>query len=501
MPDFASLKEAFNKAFNKMFYREAIVFLRDGNLWVMDSDGKNDKQLTKEGVGSFSVSMDGKRIVYEEKGNCYISSLGGTKKLVETNDCYSPVISPDGNMVAFFRTEEKLSDIEAQQMSDPDYYILSVGGTKKSGLYIFDLKTSQHRKIVGELPFNLLPKDLPKDFNGKNITQFWKDGSLLWSQDGKKLYFERNFFAYRWGDSYILNLETGDIEYLIYHEKHHDGVYTWAGENIVGSYDHYPYIMNIKNKKDVRENLEKFYHGSPFSYLDIYGEKVLFFTSDYLNGLLFVYDVKTSKYHSIVNNINGDIRASFSPDGKWIAYTPQDGLWVIDIDGNNKKQLTTGLPVSNKPLCEVRNLSWNMSGERVLLTVHFIDDYDYRKRIGKSNIWLVNSDGSNLNKIAENAQYTYPVNYNSPKWTSMPRITFISPNTAKIIILVAIALTGLLFLFGMVLISRKAVKAVVTIIPKSTPVAKTKGIFCTQCGTQNPESASFCKKCGQRLKE
>ncbi|MDI6744903.1 MAG: zinc ribbon domain-containing protein [Thermodesulfovibrionales bacterium] len=67
-------------------------------------------------------------------------------------------------------------------------------------------------------------------------------------------------------------------------------------------------------------------------------------------------------------------------------------------------------------------------------------------------------------------------------------------------ILGAIALTGILLLFGMVLITRKAVKVTISKIPKSTPAPKTKGIFCPQCGKENSANANFCTGCGQRMK-
>lgn len=149
MPDFASLKESFNKTFNSLFYREAIVFLRDGNLWVMDSDGKNQKQLTKEWVGSWSISRDGKIVFdrfnsfeYEEVKRLndpnlyYISSVkkGKIEKLTTDNISSNPAISPDGNKVAFVKVDEKFSAAEAQELVSQGYNPTYVkeGATKKT---------------------------------------------------------------------------------------------------------------------------------------------------------------------------------------------------------------------------------------------------------------------------------------------------------------------------------------------------------------------------------
>src|ERR1041384_7059948 len=49
-----------------------IVFVRDGNLWLMDGDGTHQKQLTQSGFASRPVwSPDGKRIAFirEEPGD------------------------------------------------------------------------------------------------------------------------------------------------------------------------------------------------------------------------------------------------------------------------------------------------------------------------------------------------------------------------------------------------------------------------------------------------
>jgi hypothetical protein len=78
--------------------------------------------------------------------------------------------------------------------------------------------------------------------------------------------------------------------------------------------------------------------------------------------------------------------------------------------------------------------------------------------------------------------------------TATPRIAFISAGAAKIIILSIMAMTGILLIFGIVLMTRKAIKAVV---PKRKTVSK--GIFCTQCGKENSPAASFCVNCGQKL--
>lgn len=159
MPDFASLKEAFNKAFNKMFYREAIVFFRDDNIWVMDSDGKNQRQLTEEAVSYVSISGDGMNIVYaiwndnNKKGNCYylrLSNFKTTKLTDDADNCLSAEVSPDGEKVALVKIDERFSNTEAQELVSKGYnpYYVKEGSPKKTGVYIFDFKTGEQKKLL-----------------------------------------------------------------------------------------------------------------------------------------------------------------------------------------------------------------------------------------------------------------------------------------------------------------------------------------------------------------
>ena len=77
-----------------------------------------------------------------------------------------------------------------------------------------------------------------------------------------------------------------------------------------------------------------------------------------------------------------------------------------------------------------------------------------------------------------------------------PRVNFISPSLAKIIILVITAFIGISLLFGMALITRKAVKAITPKIPKlHRKESNPRSIFCSQCGKENPTTAKFCTGC------
>lgn len=437
MPDFASLKESFNKVFNSILYREEIVFLRDGNLWVMDGDGKNQKQLTNEmpegdeGViintfGNFAVSTEGKIVYdrirqYSDEGNIYLISLkdGSAKKITDSDDTYSPSFSPEGDKIAVAKIKK-----------DDNQFLLT-NMTQGSGIWIIDLKTGQQTKLIDILPQSFMPRE--------NIRN-WSDAHISWLRNGKYLSFQRIFW-------FSEPPFSKSITYLVSAE---DGHVIWNGEDmsVIDSRGkmvllrHYPdsylYLLNIETKKMVQLST-----GNDAVFLPT-SKKIIFF----------------------VENRNRDSN-NFSSN-----------IYITDLNNREILRITEGFaPTLNSAGSEITFLK--KAGDK------------------QTGIWQCGINGSNLRQLAVFDRVS------SPKWTSIPKITFISPSTAKVIIFVTIALTGILLLAGMALIARKAVKAVIPKIPKiskSKPALKTKGIFCTQCGKENSATASFCTTCGQKMK-
>lgn len=486
MADFVSLKESFNRIFNSVFYREAIVFERDKNLWVMDSNGKNQKQLTKDKVESWSVSKDGRKIAYEGKNNCYVISLGNAaKKLTDINDCFLPEISPDGNKVAFRKVDEKFSATEAQQKvsergDNPEY--LKEGATKKTGIHLFNFKTGQQKRIVGELPPQLSSSDM------RNASE-WSDYSLFWSEDGEKLHFTRDFIPYAekggYRDAYLINVNNNEIEYI----GPQGHLLNWSSGKIIYTEEGYSYIYDIAGKAQT-QSLKEFYRYPTFECLDWYGSKVLFSASDYSKGVILIFDTKTDSYKIFDRDMPYGITGNFSSDGKKIVYGYRGNLWTIEPDRNSKNKIASNLPLSGEKTWFLNTLLWTLDGKKILIGL-----LEVKSPTNETNsIWIIDSDGSNLNKIASNSL--------SPKWTLIPKITFISPSLTKTIILVIMALTSILLLFGIALITRKALKAVTPSLKRrgETVSKGTKDFFCSQCGKENSPEASFCTNCGQRLR-
>jgi len=78
---------------------------------------------------------------------------------------------------------------------------------------------------------------------------------------------------------------------------------------------------------------------------------------------------------------------AWSKDGKKVAYSSDRSgnldIWVMDDDGNNKRQLTTNPGTDERP-------AWSPDGKKIV----FVSD-----RIGSINLWIMDSDGTNQKQL------------------------------------------------------------------------------------------------------
>jgi len=445
MPNFASLKESFNKVFYSPFYREAIIFLRDRNLWVMDSDGKNQRQLTKEGVGHWSVSRDGK-IVFDRFDpshrdkkltdlNIYyvvLPKIEESTKLTNDDKNMMPEISPDGTKVIF----------QKFRLGGKDYY------GEGEGIWLINLASGKQEEVVS---FVAIPdeirrkeKELIARVSGRLGTgefiddkRWVRERNLMWSPDAKKVAFSRSY-------------SNAIVTYIVNLDDHHV---------MAPPYEAQPYAKDICSTKILLSKLEDTYDTN-----------------------LWLYDFETRKGRFLSKHVIDDA-VKFSSDCKKIAFAVRgsknaDGLWIADSMGKGRRQISSFEPTG---------MAWHGGNRRIIFTT-FSERYDLRlrKNVPQTEIWVVNDDGSEEKKIADSGS--------SAKWTLIPRISFVSLGMVRIIILTVLALSGIFLFFCMAVITRKVVRA---IIPKGKVISK--GIFCGQCGKENSPSASFCTNCGQRL--
>jgi serine/threonine protein kinase/Tol biopolymer transport system component len=165
------------------------------NIWIMDADGKNQKQLTEEGYNSEPVvTADGRYIVYtsipESTPHIWRMNIDGSNKrqLTDREDYY-PSYSPDGRWVFYTRFTADKQAIwkvpfdggEAVQVTDylSSRPVVSPDGKQMVIIY-FDEQLK--RRLYGIIP---IEGGKPvKTFDLLNVTR-----AVVWTPDGRSLLY------------------------------------------------------------------------------------------------------------------------------------------------------------------------------------------------------------------------------------------------------------------------------------------------------------------------
>ncbi len=159
------------------------------NIWRINLDGSDLKQITFDGGNTPSVSPDGKWIFYQRKNHIWKISIEGESPEEMTNKPSRGIeVSPDGKMFACFYRPTKNEKLKLavfpidggeplylfDSAADLQYEKLRWTPDGQSLVYAFYNSTAWKQKLSGGAPEQFL------EFPGENINAF------AWSPDGKQ---------------------------------------------------------------------------------------------------------------------------------------------------------------------------------------------------------------------------------------------------------------------------------------------------------------------------
>lgn len=253
------------------------------NLYVVNSDGTGEKQLTSVGIDVWAAfpswSPDGTKIAFASyrtgQAQIYIMNSDGSNQTLLTN-AKNPY---DGDTLSF--TYSNWSPDGSKILSDNGWAV-SGPVNDEGGVYVFSTNTGGYTQL----------------------THNTDDKNAVWSPDGSKIAFFRtdSNAPDSSGDIYVMNSDGSGLTKL----TEGDNNPTWSPD----------------------------------------GSKIAFTSSKGGNGTQ-LYSISTdgSEEINLVNSLNDagtSLTPSWSPDGKKLVFEYESEIYFVNSDGSGLKKVTTG---------------------------------------------------------------------------------------------------------------------------------------------------------------
>jgi Tol biopolymer transport system component len=200
---FPSVTASGNRIVFAKVNRASSVF----NIWVTDPDGKNSRQITAGAPSKWwaEISSDGKWLTYYSRDGAWKMPLNGGNPVILRVGANPPVISPDGRWVAF----------ETQDIKNDQIEIVALDGNAQPRFLPFinepqvpeiaDIGpvirwTADGRNITYVRTLNGVSNLWAQPIDGTSAKQLTHFDSMIicdhdWSRDGKYLVIARGNFS------------------------------------------------------------------------------------------------------------------------------------------------------------------------------------------------------------------------------------------------------------------------------------------------------------------
>lgn len=331
-----------------------ILFTSDAgggdNIWVMDADGKNAKQVTKENfrlLNNGAWMPDGQYIVARKHFTStrslgageiwlyHVSGGGGlqlTKRKNDQQDVNEPIVSPDGRYIYF--SEDMYPGGFFQYNKDPNNQIFIIRR--------FDRQKGIVENITGGAGGAVRPQ---------------------LSNDGKTLAFIRRVRTR--SVLFLRNLETGE-EWPVYDKLSKDQQEAWTTFGSYTGFDFTPddkHIIIWSQGKIQKIDLSKSNEGVDIPFSVEVKQKIA-------DVVRFQQDINPDRF-----NVNVIRHLKTSPDEKWIIFNALGYLWKRPIPNGTSVRLTSGKDYEFEPAFSADGktlvyTTWNDSASGALYTLN-----------------------------------------------------------------------------------------------------------------------------------
>ncbi|WP_339652334.1 amidohydrolase family protein [uncultured Salegentibacter sp.] len=387
------------------------------NIWIMDADGENASQLTKENFRLLNNAVwtpDGNAIVARKHftsgrslgaGEMWLYHIGGegglqlTERKNDQQDVNEPSISPDGRYLYY--SEDMYPGGMFQYNKDPNKQIYVI---KR-----YDFETGENTTITGGPGGAARPQVSP---------------------DGKKLAFIKRVRTE--SVLFIHDLETGE-EWPVYDKLSKDQQEAWA---IFGVYPGFSWMpsgeeivfwsegkINKVNIEDYSSEIIPFEVENTIEIAETHRSEHQVFSEEFnpkvirhavtspdgktlvfnAVGYLWKKSLPNGKPQRITNGENFEFEPAFSPDGKEIVYvtwsdSKMGALMKVGLSGRNPQKLT-----SEKGI--YRNPAFSNDGKQIVF-VKERGNSDQGQTFSKEpGIYTISASGENKKKIHDSGDF------------------------------------------------------------------------------------------------
>lgn len=142
-------------------------------------------------------------------------------------------------------------------------------------------------------------------------------------------------------------------------------------------------------------------------------------------GDIYTMPITGGRATNISSGMAWEMQPRFSPDGSQIAFTSDraggDNIWIMDIDGSNKKEVT------KETFRLLNNPTWSPDGRFIAARKHFTTS----RSLGTGEIWLYHVDGGSGIQLTKKPSEAHQKEIGEPIFSADGRYIYFSANTTS----------------------------------------------------------------------